>query len=85
MTRAPAARYRKPVGQIAPVVAELDPLQAAGLEESLSWARQGHTALHEASRYLAEALSSGQVSIAESARQELVRAITAAAQSLANL
>jgi hypothetical protein len=51
----------------------------------LSWCRQGHQNLHEASRYLAEAISSGQLSITESARQELVRACTAAAQALAQL
>ena len=85
MTRSPGSRFRKPAGQITPVVVELDPLQAAGLDEALSWCRQAHAALHEASRYLAEALSSGQVSIAESARQELVRACTASAQALAQL
>ena len=85
MTRAPGPRYRKPAGAITPAVTALDLQQQATIEEALSWARQGHQSLHEASRYLAEALSSGQVSIAESARQELVRACTAAAQALAQL
>ena len=85
MTRAPGARYRKPAGQIAPAVVELDPLQQATLEDSLAWCRQGHQSLHEASRYISEAIASGQVSITESARRELVRACTAAASALAQL
>jgi hypothetical protein len=66
-------------------VAELDPLAQAQLEEALAWSRDCHQRTHEASRLISEAISSGQVSIAESARRELVRACTAAAQALANL
>jgi hypothetical protein len=80
MTRAPGARFRKPAGQIAPVVVELDPLQRATLEDSLAWCRQGHQSLHEASRYISEAIASGQVSIAENAPSLDSRTLKAADQ-----
>jgi hypothetical protein len=84
-SRSPGPQFRRPAGQIAPRVAELDPLVQAQLEEALAFTRQGHQALHDASSSIQEAICSGQASIAESARRELVRACTAAAQALANL
>lgn len=83
--RSPGARYRKPVGQLSKQVADVDPLVEATLEEVVAWVRQAHQGTHEATRLLTEALNTGQLSITESARQELVRACTAVAQALAHM
>lgn len=66
-------------------VAVLDPMQEAGLEEALAWARQGHQRLHDATAALLEAQASGQWSTTEVARRRLVDAINAGAQALAQL
>jgi hypothetical protein len=42
-------------------VAELDHLLMAELEKALAWAMDGHRRLHEASRLLGEAITSGHV------------------------
>ena len=60
-------------------------MQAASLEEALVWTRQAHQLIHDASRELADAQKSGQMTCAEAAKRRLVETVRAATEALAHL
>ena len=72
-------RFRRPVEVV--VAHRLPPLEQAGLEGSLEWARQAHHRIHEASRILTEGVEH-QLDLRRAARAELRSTIAAAEAAL---